>query len=376
MQVQVASAADNADLLKFYNEFTTQGLIELRPSRHLNYFAPYQLHSHENKTYLLRNDQGAIEGAASFVVRDTLYDGRITKVAYANDLRVKPTKKAIIEWSHHFLPVMTEVMSEYNINHIFSTIDLSSPIAYNTFIRPRTMKRPMPRYYLYRKVKLVSLHGRYPWASKPVPSLRIRTGNESNMEALMAYVVKRSQYRPFSATWNFDSFIKKMERLPGQKISDFIIAFDGDDNVIGCMAPWSAAGIQDYVPLSYSLRAHNFRQFLKFGWLFGMSRRLTKPVVSTGIESFLKFRHLTNVHADNEDVFESLLWRAWEMSTPQEFLVYAHCDQDYRLLPPTSWISASQSFALYAVCTPETQMPAFLDPSLSLNPEIESFSIL
>lgn len=376
MKVHVANENDNQDLLKFYSDFTSQGLIEIKPVRHQNYFAPYHFHSNEHKTYILRNDQNAIEGAASFVLKDTLHDGRVVKVAFANDLRVKPTRKAIVEWSHHFLPVMNEVMSEYNINHIFSTIDLASPIAYNTFVRPRTMKRPMPRYYLYRKVKLVSLHGRYPWASKPVPNMRIRTGNESNMEALMAYVVKRSQFRPFATTWNFDSFIKKMERLPGQKISDFIIAFDGDDNVIGCLAPWSESGIQDYVPLSYSLRAHNFRQFLKFGWLFGSTRRMTKPLVSTGQEAYLKFRHLTNVHADNEDVFESLLWRAWEMTTPQEFLVYAHCDQDYRLLPPQNWIAATQSHALYAVCNPESPMPEFLDPSLSPNPEVESFSIL
>jgi hypothetical protein len=107
-----------------------------------------------------------------------------------------------------------------------------------------------------------------------------------------------------------------------------------------------------------------------------MTRRLAKPVASTGIESKLQFRYLTNVFADNEDVFESLLYSAYDHLTPQEFLVYAHTEQDYRLLPPLSWVSASLPYALYAVAPPEKEMPDFLHPSISLNPEIEAFTVI
>jgi hypothetical protein len=255
---------------------------------------------------------------------------------------------------------------------VFSSLDLNEAGAMNTFVRPRQMKRPIPRYYLYRKYDLVSIHGHWPWAEPPLASLKISPAHSGNLDGLIDYAVRRSHFRPFSSFWDKDSFLKKCERLPGFKLSDFLVAADANDNVVGCLAPWSGAGIHDYIPLSYTMRAHNFRQMLKFFWLFRQTRRLAKPVASTGLEAKLQFRYLTNVFADNEDIFESLIWAAYESVGKNEFLTYAHCHQDYRLLPPEDWITASQAQALYAVVPPEKPMPDFLHPSFAENPEIEA----
>lgn len=376
MDLKIAGPEDNHELVEFFKEFPLKGLIELKADRNRDFFAPYRLQSDQFKTYVLQDEQNILHAAASIVVREAMRDGQILKVASATDLRVRNNRRAILQWSHHFLPVLRKEIEENQVTSIFSTISLSDLTALNTFIRPRNMKRAMPRYYLYRKFNLVSLHGRFPWAKPPLSSIRIQQGSASNADALVAYIVRRSQYRPFASVWDTDSFEKKVSRLFGMKLSDFFVAFDSEDNVVGCMAPWSPSGIQDLIPLSYSLRAHNFRQFLKFLWIFGLTRRLAKPVVSTGLESKLQYRYLTNVFADNEDVFESLLYSCFESLTPQEFLVYAHAEQDYRLLPPQSWITAAQPYALYAVAPPEMEMPAFLHPSQSLNPEIEAYTVL
>lgn len=375
MNLEIASSDDNQNLISFFKEFPVKGLVDLKIDRNQDFFAPYRLQSDEFRTYLLKDEENKIQAAASILVREAMSDKNVLKIATASDLRVRSNRKAILQWSNHFLPVLEREMQEHNLSSIFSIINLSDPTALNTFIRPRTMKRPMPRYYLYRKFRMVTLHGRYPWAKAPLSTIKIRQGSTANSDALASYIIRRSQFRPFASVWDLSSFEKKMERLTGQKLSDFLIAFDSDENVVGCLAPWSPSGIQDLIPLSYSLRGHNFRQFLKFLWLFGMTRRLAKPVASTGEESKLQFRYLTNVFADNEDVFESLLYTAFENMTSQEFLLYAHTEQDYRLSPPLSWISASLPYALYAVSLPEKEMPLFLDPSISLNPEIEAYSV-
>lgn len=376
MELEIATADDNQELIEFFKEFPIKGMVELKVDRNKNFFAPYSLQSEQHRTYLLKDEEDKIQASASFIIRDTFTEGQKGKVATATDLRVSPNRRAILEWSNHFLPVLKKEASENQLSSVFSAINLSDPTVLNTFVRPRNMKRGMPRYYLYRKFRLVTLHGRYPWAKKPLSSVRIRQGSEANADALIAYIIRRSQYRPFASVGDIASFQKKMERLQGQKLSDFFIAFDSDENIIGCLAPWSGSGIQDFIPLSYSLRAHNFRQFLKFFWLLGMTHRLAKPVVSTGVENKFQFRYLTNVFCDNEDVFESLLYTAFESLTLQEFLIYAHTEQDYRLLPPESWISASLPYALYAVTLPEEEKPAFLHPSISLNPEIEAYTVL
>lgn len=376
MKLEIAGPQDNPELISFFKEFTSKGLIDLKIDRNKDFFANYALQSDSYRSYILKDQENKINAAASFIVRDASYDHQRIKVATATDLRVLPNRRAILEWSHHFLPVLQKETEEHQVSYVFSAINLSDTTILNTFIRPRNMKRAMPRYYLYRKFNLVSLHGRYPWAKKPLSSIQIRQGNPANVDALAAYIIRRSQYRPFSSVWDIPSFEKKIGRLTGMQLSDFWVAFDSDDNVIGCLAPWSPSGIQDFIPLSYSLRAHNFRQFLKFFWLLGMTRRLTKPVVSTGTENKLQFRYITNAFADNEDVWESLLYAAYENITSQEFLIYARTEQDYRLLPPEAWISASLPYALYAVTPPEKEMPTFLHPSISLNPEIEAYSVL
>lgn len=375
MKLVTADEGDNLDLISFFKDFPLNGLVDLKIDRKGNFFAPYEVQSDSFRTYLLRDQENAIQASASLVIKESVLNGKYVNIAHATDLRVRTNRRAIAEWSNHFLPVLETEMKLNQISHVFSYINLADTSILNTFVRPRTMKRQMPRYYLYRKFKMVSLHGRYPWAKKPLPSIQIRQAHPGNVDALAYYIIHRSQYRPFASVWNTDSFEQKLKRLKGMKLSDFWVAFDSDDNVIGCMAPWSPKYVQDFIPLSYSLRGHNFRQFLKFFWLFGMTRRLAKPVASTGIEKPLDFRYLTNIFVDNEDVFESLLHTCFENINPQEFLIYAHAEQDYRILPPQSWISASQPYALYAVTPPNMEMPAFLNPAISLNPEIEAHTV-
>lgn len=372
MRLEIAGSKDNLELLDFYQQFPLRGLVELKVDRHQDFFAPYKAMSDQYRVYCLRDENdNNLQATASFIFRESLLDGKQVRVAYATDLRVANNRKAIVGWSQHFLPVMEQVMKDHDVSHIFSSINLTDPGALNAFVRPRTMKRPMPRYFLYRKFDLVTLHGRFPWAAKPLESLRIEKGSEKNLESLGLYISKRAQYRPFSTCWNKESLLKKIQRLPGLKLEDFLIAFNHQGEVVGCMAPWSPQNVQSLIPLSYSLLGHNFRQTLKFLWLLGMTRKLTKPVVSTGEESPLLFHYLTNLFVDNEDVFESLLWYAFEGIGSKNFLTYTHTDQDFRLKPPESWISAHLPHALYAVVPPVSETPAFLHPSISLNPEIE-----
>lgn len=115
----------------------------------------------------------------------------------------------------------------------------------------------------YRNFQLVSLHGYYPWTPRPVSSIRIREGHENFLKPLIKFLVHRSKFSPFSSIWDDKSFFEKMNRLPGFKLSDFLIAFNSQDEIIGCLAPWSPRSVQDFIPLSYSLRAHRLSPIFK-----------------------------------------------------------------------------------------------------------------
>jgi hypothetical protein len=375
MRLELTSEKDNFNLCEFFAGFGQSGLIDVKYLRHPDFFGPFKTLSDEYKTFCLRDNNDEIRATASFVFRKALIDGKVKKIATATDLRVGHDRDVIIQWSKHFLPVMKSVMNEHKVDFIFSSINLSDPLFMSTFVRPRTAKRPMPRYFLYRKFNLVSIHGRYPLANKKLASIKVEHATDATLGELAQYVKKRSQYRPFASVWDEESLRQKISRLPGMNIEDMLIARSSRGEILGCLGYWNPLNVQSIVPLSYSLRAHNFRQILKFLWMFGYTRRLTKPVASTGVERPLEFKYVLNLHSDNEDVFESLLFEAFNSISKREFLLYAHCEHDYRLLPPLGWVSASIPYAMYTVVGPDQEMPDFLNPSIAVNPEVESLWI-
>jgi hypothetical protein len=374
MKIRVAVPSDASKLNEFYMQFPVKGAVNFKLDRSEDFFANYKIQSENFRTYILESDSDqSVQGMASFIFRKTRLDDKIVNMALATDLRIAPQRKAIMEWSQHFLPVMSSLQNEVGIQHFFSLINLGDPGGgQNTFTRSGLIRRQLPRYHLYRKINLTSLHGRFPWAPKPLEFVRVRPGSLQNLEALLNYILKRSNYRPFSSVWDMDTLEKKIKNLIGFNLDHFLIAFDARENVIGCLAPWNNPRLQKWIPMSYSLRAHNFRQFLKFGNLLGWTRKLAKPIRG-GLESPLRFKHLCFLNVDNEDIFESLLLHAFDRIQPDEFLLYAQVGQDIRTLPPEHWIATSQPYALYSMVFPTEAAPSFLHPSINLNPEIESF---
>lgn len=373
MKLEIATTQNDKELRSFFEQYSLKGLVDVRPSRPQGFFKPYGLHSDEWKTYCLRDDSGEVQAIASFVFRQTLLGDKLRKVAWATDLRVAPLRRPLLEWSQNFLPVVRSVYEEHGAETIFSVINRSDALLQNVFLRPRSPKRQWPRYHLYRKFDLITLHGRFPWAPKPLKYVKIVRAEASMKEDLINYLQDRSQYRPFSSIWDRESFEERIRRIPGLRVEDFFIAYDIKDKVVGCVASWNGESIQEFRPLSYTLRAHNFRQFLKFARAFGWTRPLTKPVRSTGFEAPLHFRYLLYPFATNEDVFASLLHKAFKDAKPNEFLMYARSEQDFRRNPPKGWIAAELPYSLYTLVPPEAPTPDFLDPRNRENPEIEAY---
>jgi len=370
MHLRIASENDNEQLCQFFESFTSKGMVEFRYSRNHDFFAPYRTLGDSHRTYVLE-DKSEILAMASFVVRDGLYQGEAVRTAFALDLRVAPHRKAVLEWSNHFLPVRTQIEQDFGTKYMFSVINLGEQAAMNTFIRPRNIRRPLPRYFLYRKFNVVTLHGQFPWAPDPIKHVRIREVSSANIDALVAYIHRRSAFRPFTPIWDSQSLEKTMGRLHDFRMSDFLVAFDSQDNVVGCVSPWLINKFQSLIPLSYNLRAHNFRQFLKFAKIFGWARTLTKPLSSTGQENAMSILTLGHFYANNEDIFESLLHYSYVRYPKADFMMYANNILDYKFFPPKSWISTAQPYALYSVMAPGESLPDFLHPSESLNPEID-----
>lgn len=374
MKLEIATEQDNERLIEFYRRFTMGGPVEIKHQRMKDFFLPYKIQGHSHITFKLE-EENDIQGMASFVVNRGLINKTPHNFGFGRDLRISSNRRAVLSWGQHFLPIMRDVKSTFDIDYLFTVLSSSEVEALNAFVRPRVLKRPLPRYYLYRRFNLVSLHGQFPWSKNPLPHLRIKRGSTNNVGALVQYLIKKSLQKDLSPFIDQNSFEEYLNRHPGLKLEDFLIAYDGADEIIGCVAPWSAENVIEMIPLKYSLVAHNFRQFLKFGQLFGWSRALTKPASRLKTEDNFHFRYLNCLFANNEDIFESLLYAAFQESRPDEFLVYTHVRTDFQFRKPLSWICARIPFVLYCLVPPDEEPPFFLNPKYDRSIFLDPFFV-
>ncbi len=376
MKLEIAGPAHSQALVDFYKGFPSQGLVRLKADRGQNFFKPYDLQSDRHITYLMQDEEnGKIEGSASFVINNVLLEGQVVPVAFGRDLRISSNRKAILSWSHHFLPVMSEIEKKFQSSHFFSILNMAEAKALNAFVKPHQIRRPLPRYFLFRRFNLVSLHGQFPWANPSLPSVRVRRGSFRHQEAIVDYILKKSRLRDLSTVWDRQSFEEKLRRWEGLQIEDFLVAYDSRENIVGCVAPWSSRKVQEFIPLQYSLVAHNFRQFLKFGKLLGWTRTLTKPITRLQMEAPMNFRYLCFLNADNEDIFDNLLYSAYNESEDNEFLVYTQMRSDLHLRKPPGWVGARVPYGLYCMLPPDQIVPSFLHPNNESHVEIEPFFV-
>ena len=121
MNLEIARPEDTKALAEFYKTFLSRGLVDVKVDRNGDFFAPYSVQSDQYLTYQLREEE-KLEGIASFVIRDVLLDDKVQKVAFGRDLRISSNRRAVLEWSKHFLPVMNEVFKTFDCKYLFSVL--------------------------------------------------------------------------------------------------------------------------------------------------------------------------------------------------------------------------------------------------------------
>lgn len=362
MRLVKATEAHNEKLLHYFAQGVQPGSVTVRLRRMFNFFNQYHIHSNDHVTYLLLNDDDQIEAMATLIFREGYIHGEKQMIGYATDLRVSTSRQAILGWSQHFLPVLEEERNARGCKYIFSVVANSQRQAYNAFVRPRTIRRNLPRYYLFRRFQTISLHGLWPTHRDPLPGIVIKSATENDFEVLAEYLVARSLEKPLSFYSDRASFKNTLERWRDLYLENFLLAYSKKGELLGTAAPWSPQQIQRVYAEKYGATAQNMRDILKVLSWFGVAHPLPKP----GQE--LQIRYVTHLNASNPDVLYSLLYTAFKNLGKKEFLMYPHFEGDLVTLPPRGFISGSQNYGLYCILSPTDKLPDFLKPSVNMQP--------
>lgn len=360
MRIVPASEINSEQILNFYNSSILSGDVDLRFERE-DFLKPYQAQSDDHITYSMLNDKNQIEALASLVFRRGWLGGHEEVIGYATDLRVSSSRRAILGWVEHFLPILEQEKQKRSCQSVFTTVAQMQRQAYNAFIRPRLGRRPMPRYHLFRGFRFVSVHGILPWAHRPLNSIFLRQGTDSDWDILAHFLLSKRSRSVLHFAEKPEQILDDLRRWPGLRAQDFILAFDFHRNLVGCVALWSSDNLQKTYALAYHRRARVLYDSLKGLSYLGLSKRLPKGGRA------LHFHYLTHFCANNPDIFYSLLHSAFRTSDGQ-FVAYAHFDGDIAFSPPRAFITASMKSGLYCIQDPQLLSPQFLSWSRAESP--------
>lgn len=366
MKLVRATEADSQRLKTFFARMVLPGPVDFTIERVDNFFAHYRAQSDDFETLMLLEDDGEIAGMATLVFREGLIDGKKQTWGYATDLRVAPTRRAVVQWSQHFLPVFEKACESRRCEFVFSALQQYDNKAYNALLRPQATRRRLPRYYLLSRFHAVTLHGRRPFAPKPLEGIRVTAAETKDVDAMCAYYRAKAAKRPVALIYEPERFLSRLHRWPGLRLNDFRIARDISGNILGIAALWDQRCVQNYVPQTYKGLAHTAHQTLNMASWLGIARPFAQPLKP------MPMRFLTHLACETPEAFHSLVDEAFSRLEKKEFLVYGHMRGHYRTLPPKGYFSTTLPYGLYVVLPPTSQPPEWLVPGpQSLPPEFE-----
>jgi hypothetical protein len=367
MKLVAARPSDSERLKTFFESVHLPGAIDFSFRRHGDFFDQYRMLSSDFETWMLIDEQGDLAGVGSLVFQEGHVLGKKRVWGYATDLRIKPSRKAVLEWAQHFLPVLESACENRNCRLVLSALELHDNKAYNALVRPTShARRSLPRYHLANRFSLVSIHGRIPFSLRPLESIRLHELTVSRVEALCAYLRLNAKARPLSSLHTPDEFLARVANTPGLTLGDFRVAYDSQDRIIGCAALWDGSRVKEWIPQTYNGFAHTLHQSLVLAGRFGLVRPSSQPLVPMPVH------FLSHICCDGPEVFHRLADDAFSRLKPKEFLSYLHFAGHWRTLPPHSYLATAVPFGLYIVLTPNSEAPVWPTPDMSvLPPEFE-----
>lgn len=367
MELIKATLADSEKLNQYFKTTVFPGIIDINIHRDRDFFAPYRLQSDDFSTYYLADKQGNPQAVATMIFKKGWVEGQPQTIGYATDLRVSRRREAIFTWSKHFLPIVEAEKKKRNCRFIFSVVPQDHRQAYNTFIRPRYRRRELPRYYLFRRFKIVTLHGLLPLAPKPLPSLNLRHAVEEDRQPLMEYIANKKAHTPISFAQSAFDVTRLLQLWEGLHIEDFILALDSRDTIVGCTAPWCSSDVQKLYAKAYSTKGRTAQTIFKCLSYLGITHTL--PRVGEALNPV----YLTHLLVDNPDIFYSLLYYVFKRTSKSKFLIYYDFTGHLTTLPPKPFISMGIPCGLYCVLPHDETVPELLKPrSFRAPPDFEA----
>ena len=346
----------NIDLLQSIHRsrFDLNGL-ETKSEFNQDFFKPYQMLTNDSCTYVLVDDNNIVQAAATMVFVPARFQQQEETIGFATDLYVALNRRAVISWSDTLIPAMEEERRKRKVRFVLSSIMDRQRLAYNALVRPRDGRRKMPRYFLLKRFEKTTIHGFWPLARGPLPSLQYRQAEEHEVIEFLKFRQQFTDPKTWGLNLDPQHCYDMLLSWSGFSLRNLWLAFNKQGDIVGGTLLVPQNFLADLQVKSYSARYRILEDSLPLIRWTGMAKAL--PRVNQNLDAVWACW----TAAKNPDVFLSVMQTAWRQLKGRQFLAYTRFEDEFRRTLPKTWLSIKTRGGLYLLQSPDEPTPNLLE---------------
>lgn len=350
---RLATDADNAALLDLFGEVPMRGELVLATKRSPDFFALYRMQKVDPVVYVGDTDTG-IMGMCTALIRDGWLDGRVQKVGYLGDLRVRfDRSRAFARFFGDYFEALCE---RTGCSQYYTSLLASNRAAINALTKKRAKRGKQPHYELLRPFTTVSVQ--LTWKPKRTTNVTVTSATTNELPAITALLHDDHRQRPFGYRFDDGELEHRLSHWPGFSLDDVLVAKDSAGAVTGVASVWNPTPVKRFEVREYN----GSMRWVKRGYNTAATVLRWPKLPEPGHE--FRYAYLCNVSVKGGDVtvFRALLEEAYRRlhGTGLHFFSFDVGADDPWWPAVKGFMTQKLDFALYGVTpasAPRTAWP-------------------
>lgn len=350
---RLATDADNAALLDLFGDVPMRGDLVLATQRSPDFFSLYRMQRVDPVVYVGDAEQGLM-GMCTALIRDGWLDGRVQKVGYLGDLRIRfDRSRAFPRFFGEYFEALCE---RTGCSQYYTSLLASNRAAINALTKKRKGRTKQPHYELLRPFTTVSVQ--LTWKPKRSTNVPVTSATEADLPAITALLHEDHQRRAFGYRFDDGELQHRLAHWPGFSLNDVMVAKDTSGAIVGVASIWNPTPVK-----RFEVRAYNgSMRWVKRGYNTAASVLRWPKLPEPGHE--FRYAYLCNVSVKGDDarVFRALLEEAYRRlhGTGLHFFSFDLGEGDPLWPAVKGFMVQNLDFLLYAVTpasSPRTEWP-------------------
>lgn len=332
-----------------------RGELVLATQRSPDFFALYRMQKVEPVVYVGDADDGGLMGMCTALLREGWLDGRVQKVGYLGDLRVRfDRSKAFARFFGEYFETLCE---RTGCSQYYTSVLASNRAALNALTRRRASRSRQPHYERLWPFTTVSVQLTHRPAR--TTDVEVRSATPADLPAIVARLDEDHRGRAFGYRFDDGELEHRLAHWPGFGLGDVLVARGRGGDVLGVASLWNPAPVK-----RFEVRAYNgSMRWVKRGYDLAATVLRWPKLPPPGGE--FRYAYLSNLSVKGQDprVFRALLEEAYRRlhGTGLHFFSFDLGDGDPLWPAVKGFMVQKLDFILFGVTpasSPRTSWPA------------------